>query len=70
MRVDEANRRLWWGTASEDHGVLLVADQDVNRCEIEIAVTTGRTDTEQVREELAQAVAALAHKAGADADVS
>ncbi|GHG90500.1 hypothetical protein LWP59_01330 [Amycolatopsis acidiphila] len=70
VRADEAARRLTWGTESDgdDHGELRVVERGANQCEIEISVTTQRADTDQVKEELAQAVAALAHKASADAD--
>lgn len=70
VRADEGARQLSWGVEGDrtDHGELWVLARGANQCEIEISVTTERPDTDQVREELAQAVAAMAHKASADAD--
>jgi hypothetical protein len=70
VRADEAARRLSWGAESEgdDHGELRVIDRGPNQCEVSISVSTQRTDTDEVRAELAQAVAALTHKASAEAD--
>ncbi|KAA9165008.1 hypothetical protein FPZ12_007110 [Amycolatopsis acidicola] len=71
ITTDEANRRLHWGTESEgeDHGELRVRDRGPDMCEVEVSVAS-RRDGEQVRQELEEAVAALTHKASADADLS
>jgi hypothetical protein len=68
VRADQVTRRLSWGTQSEDHGELRVVEQGPNRCEIDISVHTERTDIDRVHAELAQAVAALTHKASAETD--
>ena len=72
VQKDEAARRLLWGTESDsdDHGELRVVDRGPEHCDIEIALLTLREDTDKIREELAQAVAALAHKASADTDAA
>lgn len=70
--ADEATRQLTWGTESDgaDHGELHIVERGVNQCEIDVSVTTLRTDTEQVTDELARAVGALAHKASSDAEAA
>ncbi|OXM62538.1 MULTISPECIES: hypothetical protein [Amycolatopsis] len=70
LRTDPASRHLAWGTESEgdDCGELRVHERGPGQCEIAITLHTDRTDGDQVRTELAQAVAALTHQASADAD--
>ncbi|MBB2933481.1 hypothetical protein FHX82_000501 [Amycolatopsis bartoniae] len=63
VRTEHASRQFTW----DDGGALRVLDRGANQCEIEISVDTER-DAEQVRQELAEAVAALAHKASAARD--
>ncbi|AIJ20409.1 hypothetical protein [Amycolatopsis methanolica] len=70
LRADAASRQLAWGTESggDDCGELRVIERGPAQCEIAMTVHTRRTDSAQVRSELEQAVAALTHKASADAD--
>ncbi|GAB3584264.1 hypothetical protein GCM10027445_60220 [Amycolatopsis endophytica] len=70
LRKDEAGRQLAWGTESDgdDCGELHVLDRGAALCEITITLHTDRTDEDQVRSEMEQAVAALTHQAAADAD--
>lgn len=67
VRADRATRQLSW-REGEERGELRILEQGANTSEIEISLETAREDLDQVQEELAQAVAALAHKASADAE--
>lgn len=67
VRADQPTRQLSWRDGAE-HGELRVLERGANASEIEISLETGREDLDQLQEELAQAVAALAHKASSDAD--
>ncbi|MDQ0377847.1 SRPBCC family protein [Amycolatopsis thermophila] len=70
LRADAANRELAWGTESDgdDCGELHVIERGPAQCEITIKLHTDRTDEDQVRTEMEQAVAALTHRAAAGAD--
>lgn len=69
IRLDEATRQLSWRDGDE-HGEMRVLERGTNASEIEISLETGRGDLDRVQEEVAQSVAALAHKASSDADES
>lgn len=71
LSTDPASRQLVWGTESDgdDCGELRVIERGPALCEIAMTVHTRRADSDQVRTEMKQAVAALTHQAAADADV-
>jgi len=73
VRPDESARRLEWGAEGPDdyHGELQVDELDPGRSRITVELHSVReADGDEVREELARTVAALAQAAAADGDAA
>ncbi|WP_367135150.1 hypothetical protein [Saccharothrix sp. HUAS TT1] len=66
-RIDHDRRSLSW-EENGYRGVLSVADDDAGLCEVVLTVETDEPG--DVRRELAEAVAAISHRATSEADVS
>ncbi|MBB4684471.1 SRPBCC family protein [Amycolatopsis jiangsuensis] len=72
LHVDRGARTLSWGAPGEDdyHGDLSVRDHGENDSEVTIRLHTERAGGEEVQRGLEEAVAALAHRAAAETDLS
>lgn len=69
-RADVGSRALSWGSDADGYrGELRISEQGPDRCRLDMSVTTTRTDGGQVRQELAEALAAITHTATAETDV-
>lgn len=70
LRADRESRTLRWGVPEQDDysGELIVREDGVDRCTVVVRLNTTRADADEVRRELAEAVAALAQGAAARTD--